>query len=93
MVDNSKRQRGLGRGLSALMADVGASSANPSTSATNSSRPDRSIPIERVFPNPDQPRRHFAEDQLQDLANSIKTKGIIQPLLSARGRGMKAIMK
>jgi ParB family chromosome partitioning protein len=81
MVDNSKRQRGLGRGLSALMADVGASSANPSTSGTNSSRPDRSIPIERVFPNPDQPRRHFAEDQLQDLANSIKTKGIIQPLI------------
>ena len=81
MVDNSKRQRGLGRGLSALMADVGASSTNPSTSATNSSRADRSIPIERVFPNPDQPRRHFAEDQLQDLANSIKTKGIIQPLI------------
>jgi ParB family chromosome partitioning protein len=39
------------------------------------------VPIEKVFPNPDQPRRTFTPDHLDDLANSIRAKGIIQPLI------------
>ncbi len=73
-----KKNRGLGRGLSALMADVG---PEPTQTAAAPKRPDLVVPIERVFPNPDQPRRSFTEDQLQDLAASIKAKGIIQPLI------------
>jgi ParB family chromosome partitioning protein len=42
---------------------------------------DRRVPIERVAPNPDQPRKRFTEDDLADLAASIKEKGIIQPLI------------
>lgn len=80
-----KKNRGLGRGLSALMADVG---TEPSRTTSTPSRPDMIVPIERVFPNPDQPRRSFTEDQLKELSASIKAKGIIQPLIvRARSSG------
>jgi ParB family chromosome partitioning protein len=39
------------------------------------------LPVEKVHPNPDQPRRHFDADALADLARSIAEKGIIQPLI------------
>lgn len=72
-------RRGLGRGLSALMADVGpAEEKSPDAPARKA---DLRVPIERVFPNPDQPRRHFADEALQELAASIREKGVIQPLI------------
>ncbi|WP_293450485.1 ParB/RepB/Spo0J family partition protein [Planktotalea sp.] len=73
-----KKTRGLGRGLSALMADVG---PEPTSAAVAPARPDLIVPIEKVFPNPDQPRRSFTADHLEDLSASIKAKGIIQPLI------------
>ncbi|QGY00142.1 ParB/RepB/Spo0J family partition protein [Roseovarius faecimaris] len=72
-----KTKRGLGRGLSALMADVADAPATESSPA----RPDMMVPIEKVSANPDQPRRQFDKDQLDDLARSIREKGIIQPLI------------
>ena len=77
MARTTNKSRGLGRGLSALMSDVAADEAPQSAPK----RPDLVVPIEQVQPNPDQPRRTFAEDALQDLANSIAEKGIIQPLI------------
>jgi len=77
MARTTKKSRGLGRGLSALMSDVSADDAPESASK----RPDLVVPIEQVQPNPDQPRRTFAEDALQELAGSIMEKGIIQPLI------------
>lgn len=78
MADKKSKQRGLGRGLSALMADVNDDTAT----AGEAPKPaDRSVPIEKINPNPDQPRRSFDKQQLEDLANSIKEKGIIQPLI------------
>ena len=71
----SERQRGLGRGLSALMADVQPAEEAPAR------RPDRTLPIDRLTPNPDQPRQRFDEDALADLAASIREKGVIQPLV------------
>ena len=71
-------RRNLGRGLSTLLADV---------DLGNTSRPDSkpvadsTVPIEKLHANPDQPRRFFAESDLEDLSNSIRTKGIIQPLI------------
>jgi ParB family chromosome partitioning protein len=59
------------------MSDVSADDAPESASK----RPDLVVPIEQVQPNPDQPRRTFAEDALQELAGSIVEKGIIQPLI------------
>lgn len=77
MTRTPKKSRGLGRGLSALMSDVDADS---SASATTK-RPDMIVPIEAVHANPDQPRRTFGENALNELAASVAEKGIIQPLI------------
>jgi len=76
----SKKPRGLGRGLSALMADVNLNeeSAGP---AARPAKPDTSMPVEKLEPNPDQPRRHFSEEALKELSDSIREKGIIQPII------------
>lgn len=73
-------KRGLGRGLSALMADINEPEAQTAdTPVTRSS--ERLVPITQVHANPDQPRRTFDHVELHDLAKSILTKGIIQPLI------------
>ncbi len=72
-------RRGLGRGLSALMADVDAKPANDAAPATR--KPDAVIDIALISPNPDQPRRTFSETALKELADSIREKGVIQPLI------------
>ena len=78
MSDKTQR-RGLGRGLSALMSDVG---SEPEGAADRRSRrPDMMVPVESVHPNPDQPRRSFDEAALAELAESIREKGVIQPLI------------
>ncbi|SLN11563.1 Chromosome-partitioning protein ParB [Aquimixticola soesokkakensis] len=77
------KSRGLGRGLSALMADVAPQEAQ-SVEAASARRPDMYVPIEKIAPNPDQPRRRFTPDHLTDLSNSIREKGVIQPLIVRR---------
>lgn len=89
MADKVQRQRGLGRGLSALMADV---SDHTESSEIKSRQHDMMVPIEQVVANPDQPRRHFDAALLDDLAASIKEKGIIQPLIVRRkGAGYEIV--
>ena len=79
MAKSSNNNRGLGRGLSALMADV---APNVDTDQNDSpAKSDLTVPIEAVFPNPDQPRRSFDDAALQELAESIREKGIIQPIV------------
>ncbi len=78
---DKKEKRGLGRGLSALMADVDLTQRDDPSVAQTATSPERSLPIERVVPNPDQPRRDFDEAALQELSDSISEKGIIQPLI------------
>ncbi|KIC40920.1 chromosome partitioning protein ParB [Ruegeria sp. ANG-S4] len=73
------KSRGLGRGLSALMADVTTEGEGRITSEPR--RPDMKVPIEKLRANPNQPRRTFAQDKLDELAASVKEKGIIQPLI------------
>lgn len=78
MADKQDRRRGLGRGLSALMADVG----EAETTATRGvGAAEQFIPIEQISPNPEQPRKRFDQGDLDDLAASIKEKGVIQPLI------------
>lgn len=75
----SEKQRGLGRGLSALLGDNQANMpAMPSDGTTVSSL---EKPIELLVRNPDQPRRVFAEAEIDDLSASIKEKGILSPIL------------
>ncbi|RDC73781.1 ParB/RepB/Spo0J family partition protein [Rhodovulum sp. 12E13] len=71
------KNRGLGRGLSALMADVHLD--EPATERPHSA--DRTLPIDAIAPNPDQPRRSFDEAALDELAASIRERGILQPLI------------
>jgi ParB family chromosome partitioning protein len=76
MTDRKAERRGLGRGLSALMADI-----QVAPLPTGAPRADQVVAIERLAPNPDQPRRDFSPDALADLAASIRQKGVIQPLI------------
>lgn len=76
-----KPNRGLGRGLSALMADVQPENDAQDVAGDTPRKPDILIPIENVLANPEQPRRQFSQDGLEDLTNSIREKGIIQPLI------------
>lgn len=74
---NDRNKRGLGRGLSALMADT----MTESDLHPQPPKSDTIVPIEVIEPNPDQPRRIFNESALQELAESIREKGIIQPII------------
>ncbi|GAA6165565.1 ParB/RepB/Spo0J family partition protein [Pelagimonas sp. KU-00592-HH] len=85
MAEKKGRARGLGRGLSALMADVTEEKVQEQTGEPR--RADMTVPIEKIVPNPDQPRRDFTQDQLDELAASIKEKGVIQPLIVREREG------
>ena len=75
------RRNALGRGLGALIP--GAPKPAPAT-AGSSPTPDAGvseIDIDRIEPNPDQPRRVFGEEQLQALSQSIEIHGVLQPIV------------
>lgn len=92
-----RRPSGLGRGLSALLGDLGTSViANPAPrsaaaatqaatgpeGAVDTPRPaPLRIAIEKIVPNAKQPRRNFSEEHIDELARSIREKGVLQPLL------------
>jgi len=78
MADQKPKSRGLGRGLSALMADV---TPDAATSHVGTKRADQNVAVDRIVPNPDQPRRVFEPDALAELAESLRVKGVIQPLI------------
>ena len=80
-MEKRPERKSLGRGLSALMADVNLSSSSGESAGANVSGSSLLVPVERITPNPDQPRRDFDPEALQELAASIKSKGIIQPLV------------
>lgn len=63
------KERKLGRGLSALFGEAAAE------------RPAEEVSVEKIIPNPNQPRRHFQEEALQELAESIRVHGVVQPLI------------
>ncbi|WP_300377461.1 ParB/RepB/Spo0J family partition protein [Henriciella sp.] len=81
--DPKSRPSRLGRGLSALIGEVeGASSSSQDTSEGQPPVAEAStIPVANIKPNPQQPRRYFAEADLKELAESIRTKGVLQAIL------------
>jgi ParB family chromosome partitioning protein len=81
MTERKTMARGLGRGLSALMADVTAG-MDPAAAAPR--RPDAVLPVESLRPNPAQPRRDFTPAAMQDLTESIRQKGVLQPIIVRR---------
>ncbi|MEE9455484.1 MAG: ParB/RepB/Spo0J family partition protein [Paracoccaceae bacterium] len=74
-------RKSLGRGLSALLADVNLEEGVRARETIFVSATDSDIPIEKIHANPDQPRRKFNESDLADLTASIVEKGVIQPLI------------
>jgi ParB family transcriptional regulator, chromosome partitioning protein len=70
-------RRALGRGLSALLSD--------SVSVVAHGEELQEVDIDLIDPNPDQPRLRFNEDKLNELAQSIRANGLVQPLLLRRG--------
>jgi ParB family transcriptional regulator, chromosome partitioning protein len=75
-------RKGLGRVLSALLADVGPEIGAAESRPADAPRPpSQAVPIERIHPNPSQPRRRFDDGALDELTNSIREKGVIQPLI------------
>jgi ParB family chromosome partitioning protein len=68
------RTRGLGRGLSALLGDA---PTEPDAQAGGV----REIDVSAIKPNPHQPRRIFAEEAISELADSIRARGVLQPIL------------
>lgn len=83
MIDDPKR-RGLGRGLAALMGEPAPGS--DAAAARGPAGGVREIPIEQLKPNPYQPRKLFKKEALEELAQSIKAKGVLQPLLVRRAK-------
>ena len=79
-MEKKQERRGLGRGLSALMADINVS-AERAPESSDLRRQDQSIAVEKLLPNPNQPRRDFTPEALEDLAASIRQKGVLQPLI------------
>lgn len=65
-------QKGLGKGLGALLGDFEEESQEENGL--------KKLPLHKIEPNPDQPRRDFDPEELEELAESIRTHGIIQPL-------------
>ena len=83
MAENARQRgqgsRGLGRGLSALLSE--GEPAPAAIAKGETAAPQRSLPIAFLKPNRNQPRRTFKNDELQDLAASIREKGVLQPIL------------
>lgn len=91
------KKKGLGRGLESLFALYDEESNESITNQNanqNSNQPANTkreqegnvteLDINKIYPNPNQPRKHFDEEALQELASSIKTHGVIQPLVVNR---------
>ncbi len=82
------KKKGLGRGLESLFAiydneepAVSTNETKPTAPSTNKTNGVTEIDVFKIIPNPNQPRKHFDEEALQELASSIKLHGVIQPLV------------
>ena len=91
------KKKGLGRGLESLFAlydeesdeNITNQNANQNSNQTANTKREQEgnvteLEINKIYPNPNQPRKHFDEEALQELASSIKTHGVIQPLVVNR---------
>ncbi len=81
---------GLGRGLSALFGEAAAE--QPVAQGEPRTPGIKLVPIASIEPHPGQPRRHFAEEALEELASSIASRGLIQPIVvRPHGRGYQIV--
>ena len=85
------KKQALGRGLSALLSDSYSDSCSDSRDSdaeqTSAGFPEGAVvqlPVEQIRENPLQPRRHFDQDRLEELASSIREHGVVQPVVVTR---------
>jgi ParB family chromosome partitioning protein len=89
---SSDKPKGLGMGLSALLGEASARSPAPGEATGPSRGGVAEIELARIRPNPKQPRTHFDETAIEELAESIAKRGVLQPiLLRAVGDGFQII--
>lgn len=85
MIDDGKaRPSRLGKGLSALIGEVEGVGLPARPTGPDKAGPVPGVaemPIDKIRPNPAQPRRHFDEDKLEELASSLRSKGVLQAIL------------
>ncbi len=77
----AKKKPGLGRGLDALLSSASRGSFKNSAEDNSSDNNLKDIPIDQIQRGPYQPRRHFDQDALEELAESIRAQGVIQPVV------------
>jgi ParB family chromosome partitioning protein len=75
----SEVKRGLGRGLSSLLGE--AAREQPIAADATRSAGVQMVPVAQIVPNPDQPRRHFDDAAMEELAASLTQRGLIQPIV------------
>ena len=91
-MSTSKPASGLGRGLQALLGEQTLPSASASQVASTPAAGVREIEIGRIRPNPEQPRVQFKEEAIDELADSIAERGVLQPiLLRPHGDGFEIV--
>ena len=86
----AKQSFGLGKGIGALMSEAEKEVGNENTAATAANGTvsgEMEIDVDKLLPNPHQPRTEFDKDALQELADSIKEHGVIQPVLVEKADG------
>lgn len=86
MSEDHSRKR-LGRGLAALIGEMDKPAPSEAAAPTPAASADKKIPIEFIQPNPRNPRRHFPEADLADLAQSIGEHGLVQPVVVRAAAG------
>ena len=83
-----QKASGLGRGLGSLIPNKKATKellgSSPVVDLLDSDEKIVQIPIDKIIPNPHQPRTHFDKDALDDLVSSIKEHGVIQPIIVSK---------
>lgn len=80
-------RKALGKGLEALFGNIGTEVVHPKTGSGV-----LEVEISKITPNPFQPRRVFSDEEIQELADSIRTKGLLQPiLLRKHGEGFQIV--
>ena len=91
-MSTNKPSSGLGRGLQALLGEQAASTAAVGEQAPVRLGGVREIEIGRIRPNPEQPRIQFKEEAIDELADSIAERGVLQPiLLRPHGDGFEIV--
>ncbi len=90
---SAKPKKGLGRGFDSLIpTDLFDESFDPTAKQDSSLSDYREVPLGDISPDPEQPRRHFDETALEELAESIRQHGILQPIVVTKSAGTYTIV-